>query len=182
MFEKYSSAKNVDTDLDILSQMTSDIVLGLFNDVPIGCDYPYSSWFIDNLYGSYSDQNILTVDGLRRLMSDFGLIATKPKRSLALHLTSSSYNKCYSADELVDIFQFSRNSMSKSDLALLSPALTYLQVKGVCMQKNKIIKSGIINSENRNETQQSAAKFKSIFKIKIKILKFLLFYFRIWLW
>ncbi len=102
LISKYKSSENDIWNTELTSQISSDIVSSLYNDAPIGCDYPYSSWFIDQLYDSYATNNQFTINGrfsfhivnklyvknifflnkdLVRLMDDLGIPISQPEVS-----------------------------------------------------------------------------------------------------
>lgn len=118
--------------------MASDIIASFFFDVKIGCDNPYPSWFIDKLYNSYNEENIFSIHSLNHLMNDMGipggynLQRIQISRNIENYTLPSSFNKCYSAEELIEIHQFSKNSMSKEDLQLMTPALAYIRANNLC--------------------------------------------------
>ena len=64
LVKKYKSSESDTWNSEGLSNIASDIVSSLFNNAPIGCDYPYSSWFIDQLYDSYVIDNQFSLNGM----------------------------------------------------------------------------------------------------------------------
>ncbi len=66
LVKKYKSSESDTTWIsEGISNIASDIVSSLFNNAPIGCDYPYSSWFIDQLYDSYVIDNQFNLNGIK---------------------------------------------------------------------------------------------------------------------
>jgi hypothetical protein len=119
--------------------MASDIVAGFFFDIKIGCESPYPSWFIDKLFLRYSVDKVFNVESLNQLMIDMRHVSTNlsdysktPKKTY----NPETYDRCYTAEELIDIHQFSKVSMSKEDLQLISPALSYIRANNFCIMKS----------------------------------------------
>jgi hypothetical protein len=67
LVKKYISSESDTTWIsEGISNIASDIVSSLFNNAPVGCDYPYSSWFIDQLYDSYVIDNQFNLNGINK--------------------------------------------------------------------------------------------------------------------
>ena len=141
--------------------MASDIIASFFFNIKIGCDNPYPSWFIDKLYLRYSKDKIFNVDSLNHLMQD------STNDSIRKNYNPETFDKCYSAEELIDIHQFSKVSMSKEDLQLISPSLSYIRANNFCVTKSKtaIVTNFQQKSEKKRLTNaESKENFFFIFK------------------
>ncbi len=145
--------------------MASDIVSGFFFDIKIGCESPYPSWFIDKLYLRYSADKVFNVESLNQLMIDMTFVSTNlseysktPKQTY----NPEAYDRCYTAEELIDIHQFSKISMSKEDLQLISPALSYIRANNLCVTKNS--KTAIITNYEQKSDKKRLTSAESIRK------------------
>lgn len=71
----------------------------MFFRMKIGCEYPYSYWFIDSLYERYNSTNrAIDSKSLNVLMRDLGLNRIKSNKSLRYEpslnaMRSYSFNK-----------------------------------------------------------------------------------------
>jgi hypothetical protein len=87
-------------------------------------------------------------------MNDLGL-EQKPRSEV---IDRSNYEKCYSAEEIVNIYQLSKDSISKIDLQSLSPSLMYLRAKDLCVtspESERLAKNLAVSQEARSTNAES---------------------------
>lgn len=84
LVEEYSNGQpGIVSGIDPINKLFSKFIYMVYNRMKIGCDLPYSNWFIDKIFyknGVVAD--FISLSGLREIMSDLGLISYQTSRQL----------------------------------------------------------------------------------------------------
>ncbi|CAF0720855.1 unnamed protein product [Brachionus calyciflorus] len=164
--DPYLVAKKYSTDLsgileknEQINDVFSEVIYKMFKRMKIGCDFPYQNWFVDQLFSKNYDS--MKADEFKALMDELNLYKdneTKEKISTLKSLSfkeavlrifntriigkakrstsENIYEKCYSPENLLQIFSLSNKSISKFDFHNICPSLVYMSSKSVCKIPN----------------------------------------------
>ena len=84
LIEEYSTNQpGAVSGVDQLNKLFSKIVFMMYNRMKIGCDLPYSNWFIDKIfYKGGIVAEFVSLNGLKNMMDDLGLVSMHSSRQI----------------------------------------------------------------------------------------------------